>query len=327
MSLPLQWPETTIEEGNRQGITNGCSSLPLTTLSQNSQAQSKKDETHLLLQAVLRVLRGRVLSSAFQKCQVSARGLRAVLGAIGAAAVAAAEAAAQRLGVQLQSMPHSSVSKTTQIPRQLQLICLQDNCRNTQQHNLLGDDWWKCSSPHSTHGHLVVGAGDSCRRALSPAQWGGGCSEGGLAAQLHAARALPAWQLADLQLAGCRGSRLHHRAPVAFRRPRRASPQRSGCYAMLTGHISRLRAQLLRHAPAAIQPRHNIRAPHAASHGAWHSAWRPCGRSVQEALPGVGWRGASVIWQATLAFCSVILPGTGTAMPTQTQHMSVLGTG
>ena len=102
--------------------TNGCSLLPMTDLPQDSQAQSRKDKTHLLLQAV-RVLRRRVLASASQVCQVSARGLRAVLGAICAAAIAAAEAAAQRLGVQLQSMPHSSALKTSQI---------QDSCKINQ---------------------------------------------------------------------------------------------------------------------------------------------------------------------------------------------------
>ena len=110
---------------------------------QDSQAQSKKDEAHLLLQAD-RVPRRRVLGLASQVCQVGSRGLRAILSAIGAAAIAAAEAAAQRLGlpgVQLQSMPNISASETTQFSRQLHPISLQDNCRYTQQHSLSDYEW------------------------------------------------------------------------------------------------------------------------------------------------------------------------------------------
>ena len=110
---------------------------------QDSQEHSKKEVTHLLLQAD-RVPGRRVLSSASQVCQVGSRGLRAILGAIGAAAIAAAEAAAQRLGlpgVQLQSMPNVSASRTTQSLRRLHTNSLQDNCRYTQQHSLSDYGW------------------------------------------------------------------------------------------------------------------------------------------------------------------------------------------
>ena len=143
MNPSSQGSELSFQEGNRQDNTNGCSPLPTVAMPQDSQEHSKKEVTHLLLQAD-RVPRRRVLSSASQVCQVGSRGLRAILGAIGAAAIAAAEAAAQRLGlpgVQLQSMPNVSASKTTQFLRRLHPNSLQDNCRYTQQHSLSDYKW------------------------------------------------------------------------------------------------------------------------------------------------------------------------------------------